>query len=85
MSKSKFVIDKKCVGILEKSVSEAEMPATYYTLDRIASKIKGAPVKMENTIKILQDTGYLASPTSLNPTGFRTNCTMNEIVKLFKN
>ena len=81
----KFIVDKKCVGILEKSVSEAEMPATYYTLDKIASKIKGAPIKMKNTIKILQDAGYLASPTSLNPTGFRTNCTIDEVVKLFEN
>ena len=81
----KFIVDKKCVGILEKSVSEAEMPATYYTLDKIASKIKGAPVKMKNAIKILQDAGYFASPTSLNPTGFRTNCTIDEIVKLFEN
>jgi tRNA (guanine26-N2/guanine27-N2)-dimethyltransferase len=40
---------------------------------------------MKNAIKILQDTGYLASPTSLNPTGFRTNCTIDEVVKLFKN
>ena len=76
---------KKCVGILEKSVLEAEMSATYYTLDKIASKIKGAPIKMKDAIKVLQDTGYLASPTSLNPTGFRTNCGIDEIVKLFKN
>jgi tRNA (guanine26-N2/guanine27-N2)-dimethyltransferase len=41
-----------------------------------------APLKMKNMIKKLQDAGFLASPTSLNPTGFRTNCTIDKIVKI---
>jgi tRNA (guanine26-N2/guanine27-N2)-dimethyltransferase len=56
--------------------------APYYTLDEIASKMQKAPLKMKNMIKKLQDAGFLASPTSLNPTGFRTNCTIDKIVKI---
>ena len=80
----KFVVRKKCMSILEKCALEAEMPPTYYTLDEIASKMRSAPLKMKNAIKILQDEGFLASPTSLNPTGFRTDCRIDRMIKLFK-
>ena len=81
----KFTIRKKCISILEKCELEAEMPPTYYTLDEIASKMQTAPLKMKNAIKILKDNGFLASPTSLNPTGFRTDCRIDKIIKLFEN
>ena len=60
------------------------MPPTYYTLDEIASKMQRAPIKIKNAIKILQDGGFISSPTSLNPTGFRTDCRIDKIVKLFE-
>jgi len=41
-----------------------------------------SPLKMKNAIKKLQDAGFVASPTSLNPTGFRTDCRIDEILKL---
>jgi len=37
---------------------------------------------MKNMIKKLQDAGFVASPTSLNPNGFRTDCSIDGIVKL---
>ena len=54
----------------------------YYTLDEIASRMQKAPLKMKNMIEKLQDAGFVASPTSLNPTGFRTDCGIDEILKL---
>jgi len=41
-----------------------------------------SPLKMKNMIKKLQDAGFVASPTSLNPNGFRTDCSIDEIIKL---
>jgi len=79
----KLVVDKRCQKILEKCVLESEMPSTYYTLDEIASKMQKSPLKMKKAIKKLQDAGFVASPTSLNPTGFRTDCRIDEILKLF--
>ena len=79
----KFVVDKRCEKILEKCALESEMPATYYTLDEIASKMQKSPLKMKNAIKKLQDAGFMASPTSLNPSGFRTDCRIDEILTLF--
>jgi len=78
----KLVVDKRCQKILEKCVLESEMPPTYYTLDEIASKMQKSPLKMKNMIKKLQDAGFVASPTSLNPNGFRTDCSIDEIIKL---
>jgi tRNA (guanine26-N2/guanine27-N2)-dimethyltransferase len=78
----KLVLDKRCEKILEKCILESEMPPTYYTLDEIASKMQRAPLKMKNMIKKIQDAGFVASTTSLNPTGFRTDCRIDEIIKL---
>ena len=80
-----LTVDKKCSTILEKCYEETELQSTYYTLDEIASRMKSAPLKLETAIKKLQASGFDASRTSLNPTGFRTNCQINEILKIFGN
>ena len=59
------------------------MPATYYTLDEIASKLKTSPLRLEKAIELLQKNGFSASPTSLEPTGFRTNARIDEIENIF--
>ena len=80
-----LTVDKKCSTILEKCYEETELQSTYYILDEIASRMKSAPLKLETAIKKLQASGFDASRTSLNPTGFRTNCQINEILKIFGN
>ena len=61
------------------------MPGTYYTLDEIASKTKTTPLALEKIIKKLEKQGFESSPTSLNPTGFRTTGTIENICELFLN
>ena len=78
-------VDKKCEKILEKCIDEEGLPPTYYTLDEIASITKSAPLALDKAIKKLQNSGYNASKTSLNPTGFRTNAKINEICSILKN
>ena len=82
---SEYTVDKKCEKTLHKCILESDMPGTYYTLDEIASKTKVAPLGLDKIVKKLEDGGYQASPTSLNPTGFRTDCTIDNISKLFLN
>jgi tRNA (guanine26-N2/guanine27-N2)-dimethyltransferase len=77
-------VDKVCEKTLQKCLAESEMPGIYFTLDEIASKMKSSPPKLEDAIKNLQREGYLASPTSFCPTGFRTNANINEIISVFK-
>ena len=80
-----LTVNKKCDVILEKCYDESDLQPTYFTLDEIASRMKSAPLKLDTAIQKLQDSGFNASRTSLNPTGFRTNCQINDILKIFGN
>ena len=81
----RYTVDKRCEKTLEKSILESDMPGTYFTLDEIASKAKVAPMGLEKIIKKLEREGFQASPTSLNPTGFKTNCKIDTVCKMFSN
>lgn len=75
-----FVVDKRCQKILETSNLESCLPPLYYTLDEIASKKKESPPKLSVLIEDLIKRGFVASPTSFNPTGFRTNATIRDLL-----
>ena len=79
----KLEINKSCEKTLQKCLDEAEMPAIYFTLDEIAKKIKSSPPKLEKIILNLKESGFTSSITSFNPTGFKTNANINEIIKIF--
>ena len=83
--KNDLIVNKKCDRIIERAEEEAELPATYYTLDEIASMIKSAPLKLNEAIERLRAQGYKASMTSLNPGGFRTDCEIDKITQIFQN
>jgi len=76
-------INKSCEKTLHKCLDESEMDATYFTLDEIAKKVKSSPPKLEKIISNLKENGFTSSTTSFNPTGFRTNATIDEIIKIF--
>ena len=76
-------IKNSCEKTLYKCLDEAEMSATYFTLDEIAKKVKSSPPKLEKIILNLKKNGFRSSVTSFNPTGFRTNANINEIIKIF--
>ena len=78
-------VDKKCEKILQRCILEAEMSGTYFTLDEIASKMKCAPLSLKKAINKLQNSGFVASPTSLNFKGLRTNANINELKQIFAN
>ena len=78
-----FQVDKTCEKILQKCILEEDMPGTYYTLDEIASRLKTSPIRLERIIEKLHDSGFKASQTCLNPTGFRTNAGIEKIKEFF--
>jgi len=80
---SELNVDKDCEKALRKCLAESEMPGIYFTLDEIASKMKSSPPKLEDAINNLQNNGYISSPTSFSPTGFRTNANIKEIINVF--
>jgi tRNA (guanine26-N2/guanine27-N2)-dimethyltransferase len=78
-----FIVEKGCEKILQKCLVESEMSGTYFTLDEISSKLKSSPPKLEDVIYSLKKNGHNSSPTSLCPTGFRTNANIKQIVSIF--
>jgi len=77
-----YKVDKICEKTISKCVKESEMPATYYTVDEIASKMRSSPPKLEILIENLQKNNFKASVTAFCPTGFRTDAKINEIIKV---
>lgn len=81
---SELETDKNCEKILLKCIEEAEMPGTYFTIDEIASLMKSSPPKLEKVVSSLKENGFASSITAFNPTGFRTNADINQIIKIFE-
>ena len=79
----KLKVSNICEKMLYKCIEEAEIPHPYFTLDEIASKIKSSPPKLEKILSNLIQNGFLSGRTSFNPTGFRTNARIDEIIKNF--
>lgn len=69
--------------MLTRCVSEAQIESSgmvgFYTLDQIGAAIKDGPPSLDKMINILKDNGYIVSPTSFSPTGFRTDADMSTI------
>jgi tRNA (guanine26-N2/guanine27-N2)-dimethyltransferase len=61
------------------------MPPSFFVLDEIARRLKDAPKSLERTIEKLEKSGHQASPTSLNPSGFKTSARIDEIIEVLKN
>jgi tRNA (guanine26-N2/guanine27-N2)-dimethyltransferase len=80
-----FTVDKSCEKTLVKCQKEIGMPPSFFMLDVIARKMRDAPISLEKTIEKLQKSGFNASPTSLNPSGFKTNARIDEIIQILKN
>ncbi len=73
-------VDKSCKKILERCKDEADMPPTYFTIDELAHMKHAAPVSLAKTIEKIQNAGFMASATSLNPAAFKTDARIDEIL-----
>ncbi len=76
-------VNNKCNKILKKCFLESELPGTYFTTDEISSRLHVSPLKLDVIVDRLQQKKFLASPTSLNENGFRTNACMHDITHVF--
>ena len=82
VEENNFQVDKSCKKTLEKCVKEIDMPPSYYTLDEIARRKRSAPISLAKIIDKIQQAGYKASITSLNPSAFKTNARIDEILPI---
>jgi tRNA (guanine26-N2/guanine27-N2)-dimethyltransferase len=76
-------VDKKCEKAISKCILESEMPPCYYTLDEIAEMRRSSPIPLANVLDRLREEGFSSSPTSFNPTGFRTDATISKVKEIF--
>lgn len=79
----KFQIDKTCEKTIRKCILEADMGPCYYTLDEIAEMRHSSPISLLKIIERLQKDGFDATPTSFNPTGFKTSAPIRKIKEMF--
>ena len=75
-------VDKSCIKTLEKCIDEAGMQPSYYTIDEIAHRKHSAPISLAKTIGKLQDGGYRTTRTSMNPSAFKTEASINDILSI---
>lgn len=70
----------KLLNLLEE---EAEAPAFFYTINTIASALKTSAPSRKTLFQALQDQGFFVCRTHHDPTGFKTNATKEDIIKVF--
>lgn len=70
---------KKLMNLL---IEECEMPATYFLVDRICSRLKISPPPISYIIEKLKEMGYKASRTHFNSKGLKTEAPMKIIAEI---
>lgn len=77
-------VDRRCAVLAGRAAQEAGMPAAYYTLDGVASRMRSSPPGLGAALGALRAAGHRASPTSLDPAGFRTDAGMRGIAEALR-
>lgn len=77
-------VDKKCKKLLALSKEEIGMPPTYFSIDKIAERVKTTPPSISAMIDKLHSSGFSATRTSLRLNGFKTDATHKEVLDLFR-
>jgi tRNA (guanine26-N2/guanine27-N2)-dimethyltransferase len=70
--------------LFSKCVTEHDDIPYYFTSDEIASKLKMGPPSLDKVVENLSNAGFRTSQTGLNPTAFKTEANINEIMTIFK-
>jgi len=76
--------NKPIIKIAETANQEIDLPPTYYTLDNLSSELKVVTPSLDRVISSLKDIGFLASRTTLNPIGIKTDASHSVMLRLVK-
>ncbi len=63
-------------------MEEATAPALFYTTDEVASSLRISPPPLDKVLDNLKDAGFEAARTTLNPKGFRTTASWDEVQRI---
>jgi tRNA (guanine26-N2/guanine27-N2)-dimethyltransferase len=80
----KCTVDKRCGKLLSIVREEVNSSPTYFSVDRIAERLKITPPRISNIIERLKDSGFIASRTSLKMTGFKTNAKYDQVLEVLR-
>lgn len=75
---------KRLLNLLAAVLNEADMPPTYYVVDKVCEKLGLRAVSRDRTIEELTEMGYWAVKTHFDPQGIKSNAsilTVKEAVK----
>ena len=70
--------------LFSKCMSEHDDIPYYFTSDEIASRLKMSPPSLDKVVEKLSKAGFRTSQTGLNPTAFKTEAKINEIMTIFR-
>ncbi|MFW6296448.1 MAG: tRNA (guanine-N1)-methyltransferase [Halothece sp.] len=73
---------KERVSLLETMEAEANFPPYYYTLGEIGRRGKMDVPKRSHLIQALQENGYKATETHINPQAIKTNANFNDCMNI---
>ncbi len=83
-ARSDYKRTKTVQRLLSKCIEEYDDIPFYFKSDEIASRLKISPPSLETIIDNLSKAGFRTSPTGLNPSAFKTEANINEIMSFFK-
>ena len=73
---------QRIVSLLANMKNEIDLPPYFYTLQEIGRRGKLDLPKRSHLITALQDKGYLAAATHINPQGIKTNANMEDCIAI---
>jgi len=84
IGRKNFRLKREEVKLLGRCADEAGGPPLFYDVHEIARRARSQPPKLDDLISRLRKLGYSASRTHFSDTGFKTDASMDELVKIFK-
>jgi tRNA (guanine26-N2/guanine27-N2)-dimethyltransferase len=70
--------------ILDIAITELDSIPYYFRSDEISSYMRLNPLPIASILERLNSAGFNASRTSLNPTAFKTNANLSEIIEILR-
>ncbi|AFU60370.1 MAG: tRNA (guanine(10)-N(2))-dimethyltransferase [Nitrososphaera sp.] len=76
--------DRQSKKVLDAAAEEESGIPYYFRADEISAKLRTNPHSVQNIIERLQSAGFVASKTVLNPSAFKTDARIDQILEALK-
>jgi tRNA (guanine26-N2/guanine27-N2)-dimethyltransferase len=80
----RIYMSSKTSKLLDIIRTESLIEAPYYSSDEMASRLRVHTPSLANILNELKDVGFQASPTHIDPKGFRTDAPVEKIISVFR-